>query len=103
MKSPFTGMDPYLEPFWNDIHGKLITYIADDLNTNLPARYRATMHERLVITDVDQSLAGTRSPDVAVLEWPSTAGAGVATEIHSQHLQITVPEEVTYLNHPLTQ
>lgn len=40
-------MDPYLERFWNDVHGKLLTYIADDLNESLPPRFRATVQERV--------------------------------------------------------
>ena len=36
MKSPFPGMDPYLEPHWPDVHTKVVTYAADELNTRLP-------------------------------------------------------------------
>ena len=31
MPSPFPGMDPYLERYWEGVHAKLIGYIADDL------------------------------------------------------------------------
>ena len=30
-KSPFPGMDPYLEQFWRDVHHALITYSRDQL------------------------------------------------------------------------
>ncbi|MEJ7593644.1 MAG: DUF4058 family protein [Planctomycetaceae bacterium] len=26
-KSPFPGMDPFLEPFWGDVHASLIVYM----------------------------------------------------------------------------
>lgn len=105
MESPFPGMDPYLERFWNDVHGKLIAYIADDLNGVLPGQYRATLQERVVIADIDQPRTGTRYPDVAVVDWPSSAeteGGGVATEVHSERLLIRAPELLIY-NEPLRQ
>lgn len=36
MKSPFPGLDPYLEPHWRDIHVSLLVYVADQLNAQLP-------------------------------------------------------------------
>jgi Protein of unknown function (DUF4058) len=36
MKSPFPGMDPYLEAHWGDVHARLISRIADALEPNLP-------------------------------------------------------------------
>jgi hypothetical protein len=32
MKSPFPGMDPYLEQFWRDVHASLIIYSRDQLD-----------------------------------------------------------------------
>src|SRR5258707_10370470 len=101
MKSPFPGMDPYLERFWNDVHGKLITYIADDLNEALPPRYRAALQERVVIADLDQPLSGARYPDVAVLEAPVIAGAGPA--LRSTRSLVVAPALLVYQGEPLTQ
>jgi hypothetical protein len=105
MDSPFPGMDPYLERFWNDVHGKLVTYIADELNGFLPVRYRATMQGRVVIADLEQPLSGARYPDVAVLDWPASADAagGVATASHSQRLLVRSPALLSYAGEPLTQ
>ena len=36
MRSPFPGMDPYLEQFWGDVHHRLITYTCDALQRHLP-------------------------------------------------------------------
>ena len=94
-------MDPYLERFWNDVHGKLITYIADDLNDALPPHYRAALQERVVIADLDQPVSGARYPDVAVLEAPIIAGAGAA--VRSTRALIAAPALLAYQGEPLTQ
>jgi len=94
-------MDPYLERFWNDVHGKLITYLADELNAALPPRFRATMQERVVIADVEEPLPGVRYPDVAVLEAPRLGAGGTA--VHSTHLLIRSPELLTYPGDTLTE
>ncbi len=39
MRSPFPGTDPYLEQYWGDIHHRLITYISDALQKELPRRF----------------------------------------------------------------
>ena len=38
MKSPFPGMDPFLERHWEDVHTRLIGYIADALQPHQPCR-----------------------------------------------------------------
>jgi hypothetical protein len=103
MDSPFPGMDPYLERFWNDVHGKLIAYIADALNELLPPRYRATLQERVVIADIDEPGQTARYPDVAVLDWPDGDEGGVATAVHSQLLLIRQPEILRYESDPLKE
>ena len=37
MKSPFPGMDPYLQQHWRDVHTRLILYACDQLESGLPA------------------------------------------------------------------
>ena len=100
-KNPFPGMNPYLERFWNDVRGPLITYIKDDLNEALPPRFRATMQERVVIADLDQPLSGARYPDVAVLEAPFITGMGPA--VRSQRTLVRSPELLTYQGEPITE
>ncbi len=36
MKSPFPGMDPYLETRWSDVSSSLVVYASDVLNRDLP-------------------------------------------------------------------
>jgi hypothetical protein len=66
-RSPFPGMDPYLEPHWLDIHTKLVAYSADALNVVLPQSLIARTEERIAIAseaDEPHQLA----PDVRVFE-----------------------------------
>lgn len=81
MKSPFPGMDPYLEQRWGDFHTRFVTYTSDALQPSLPQGLRARMEERVYI----QSLADESRfyvPDVHVYERPGRrhAGMAVATE-----------------------
>jgi len=67
MKSPFPGMDPYLERHWGDVHASLVTYARDQIQPRLPGDLRARMQERVVIqppTIVDHPIF----PDVRVVE-----------------------------------
>src|SRR5437016_3917346 len=45
MRSPFPGMDPYLELRWQDVHTKLIAFAADRLNQRLPDELAAEAEE----------------------------------------------------------
>jgi hypothetical protein len=49
MKSPFPGMDPYLEPHWLDIHASLAIGARDSLNSDLPDDLVAHVEERVAI------------------------------------------------------
>ena len=72
MPSPFPGIDPYLEPrWWGDFHDSFITYARDDVQPQLPARYRARITERLVVSAPRRSIY----PDVAVTERSSVREA----------------------------
>src|ERR1700740_1853795 len=75
MKSPFPGMDPYLEAHWRDVHASLIIYARDQLQPQLPGKLFARVEERLVIEPED---GDERSiyPDVHVVERPTKKGGG---------------------------
>ena len=49
MKSPFPGMDPYLEEHWRDIHHRFLTYACDELQELLPRDLRARLEERVFV------------------------------------------------------
>jgi hypothetical protein len=63
-------MDPYLERFWNNVQGSLVTYLADAFNDALPALYRATMRDRRVHSDLAAAL--TSYTDAAYQDEPLT-------------------------------
>ncbi|MDA0836950.1 MAG: DUF4058 family protein [Planctomycetota bacterium] len=73
MKSPFPGMDPYLERYWRDVHQGLITYSRDALQPNLPADLRARIEERVFVeTDSEKH---DYYPDVYNVEQEQTLSA----------------------------
>ena len=47
MKSPFPGMDPYIERYWHEVHHRLITYAGDELQVRLPPHLSARIEERV--------------------------------------------------------
>ncbi len=67
MKSPFPGMDPYLEPHWLDVHASLAVGSRDSLNEQLPEDLVASVEERVAIESQggEDHLFG---PDVRVFE-----------------------------------
>jgi hypothetical protein len=69
MKSPFPGMDPYLELWWRDVHNRLCVYAADQLRGQLGSDLRARLDERLIV----ESEHPTRNiyPDIRIVEHPS--------------------------------
>jgi hypothetical protein len=68
MKSPFPGMDPYLERHWEDVHTRLIGYTADVLQPQLSEDLVARMEEKVYVEDASERRL--RKPDVRVVEFP---------------------------------
>lgn len=79
MKSPFPGMDPYLEQYWRDVHHGLVTYARDQLQTRLPGQLRARMEER-VFVETEQGEHRVVYPDVHVVEHPQAKAQGGTAE-----------------------
>ena len=73
MRSPFPGMDPYLERHWRDVHADLISLARTVLNKELPNDLIARMEERIVIDDLQHATQRTIFPDVRVYEDPTSA------------------------------
>ncbi len=95
MKSPFPGMDPYLEPHWRDVHTRLIVYICDELQGQLTGRLRARVEERLVVED-DEDEVHAISPDARVFESARDGRPGgvlAAPRAGSNRLVIPIPDE----------
>ena len=69
MKSPFPGMDPYLEQSSRDVHAALIIYSRDQLQSQLPEDLYARVEERIVLESAE-AWRQSRYPDVRVFEYP---------------------------------
>ncbi len=79
MKSPFPGMDPYLEARWGDIHTSLITYARDQLRSQMPGGLLVRAQEHVTVQSPGGDNGHTRPrhglyPDVRVLEQSGAAG-----------------------------
>ena len=79
MISPFPGMDPYLEQYWQDIHSSLIVYMRDELEEQLPSNLIARVEERIVFeTDREGDRPRAAYPDVKISEQRNRGGLAVA-------------------------
>ena len=70
MKSPFPGMDPYLERHWRDVHASLIIYARDQLQPQLPRKLCARVEERPIV-EPEEGEGRSIFRDVRVVEQPS--------------------------------
>ncbi len=70
MKSPFPGMDPYIEGcgLWEDFHHALIEDIKNALSENVPERYAVRTGERcyVVLAESQEEKKHSFKPDVGV-------------------------------------
>ena len=75
MKTPFPGMDPYLEHpvLWESVHSRLIHSMANQLQPLLVPHYIASVEERVYVEETPQQ----RVPDVWVQKVRDKSG-GVA-------------------------
>ena len=71
MKSPFPGMDPFLERHWQDVHSRFMVYASTQLNRQLPTELLARVEESLAV-ETDDVRTRTIYPDITVVEQPST-------------------------------
>lgn len=80
MKSPFPGMDPYLEQHWRDVHTSLMVYLRDQIDEQLPADLSARVEEGVFVDTEDGKGRGV-APDVTIAErsgtWSMSAAAVV--------------------------
>jgi hypothetical protein len=88
-------MDPYLEPFWGDIHARLVIYACDQLQPLLPRNLRARVEER-VFVDSPQENERDVYPDIRVVERGRGSGgvsASLAGVVVAQPLILHVEDD----------
>ena len=108
MRSPFPGMDPYLEgSLWSSVHAALISGIASQLSPKLRPRYVALMQKRFVtdMYDSDEDIAIQTARETQVV-FPDVAVATMGPRSHQAHsiaveaplqMQTVMPESVPVL------
>ncbi|OUL22091.1 DUF4058 family protein [Nostoc sp. 106C] len=98
MRSPFVGMNPYLEnpELWSAVHNRLIVAIADDLVDRLSEKYRVEIEKQTYFSSDEESvLVGI--PDVAVITGtgePTSSTVTVSLPVQPQKVTIPISEEV---------
>jgi hypothetical protein len=98
MRSPFPGMNPYLEnpELWSAVHNRLIIAMADDLVDRLGENYRVEIEKRTYFSSDESVLVGI--PDVAVLTGktaePTSSVASVSLPVQPEQVTVPVAEEV---------
>lgn len=78
MKSPFPGMDPYLERHWGDVHSRLVLYSCDQMQAGLPGDLFARVEERVYVENEGARPRGI-FPDVRVVEHGNGISTSTAT------------------------
>src|SRR6266436_1070046 len=66
IKSPFPGMNPFLEDFWPDVHTSLMVYLRNALQPLLPEGLFARVEESLTIDVEGEPRPHTYRADVLV-------------------------------------
>ncbi|MCA9969400.1 MAG: DUF4058 family protein [Anaerolineales bacterium] len=100
MKTPFPGMDPYLEhhTIWPDVHNRLIIALADELSPVVAPNYYIGVESRAYVIkpEGDQFLG---RPDISIVApfgaMPATAVAlPVGAEV--AEVEMPAPDEISH-------
>src|SRR5215207_373308 len=75
MKSPFPGMDPYLEDsaFWADFHHRFLDCWCEAVAAALPDHYDARLDETVNLVQMSPEVIKLIYPDIAVSREPHVA------------------------------
>lgn len=102
MKSPFPGMDPYLEQHWGDIHSSLVLYARDALQGDLPGDLFARVEERVYL-EAPETKRRNSYPDVQVVEHPRNNGGGTAVAVAGNEVLVAEPSLILVSDDPVTE
>jgi hypothetical protein len=92
MRSPFPGMDPFLElpAYWSDFHATFINYWREAIADRLPPSYEVMLGERVYLVECDPHMCKLGYPDIAV-----TRDGGHSLPQHQASASTTTLEPVT--------
>lgn len=98
MRSPFPGMDPYLEhpALWPDVHNRLITAITDTLADEVAPRYYIGLERRAYLLKPDDILFIGR-PDIAFVPHkpPTKLSKLPLADVEVINVNVPMKEEVS--------
>ncbi len=100
-KSPFPGMDPWLESFWGDVHHTLISTLRQQIFKQLPSGLYAAIEENVYVVDVAAERQLYR-PDVAVFDSNDQVRIGRFTP-HDSPVAIAEPVRLTFMSEPTVE
>ncbi len=91
MPSPFPGMNPYLEnpELWPEVHHRLISAIANAIESNLSQDYRVAIEKR-VYTSVPEDAVLIGIPDASVVSQSSSRQSSTTLTTPASDSSITV-------------
>ena len=97
MRTPFPGMDPYLEhpALWPDVHNRLIAAIADALSPLIAPHYYIRLERRTYLLTPDD-LAFIGRPDVSVIPTsdPQLRGTQPASTAEVVEIELPLADQV---------
>ena len=96
MKSPFPGMDPYLEQpaYRSDFHSRFINVWCEAIADALPPQYEATLGERVYLVEHSPEARKLGFPDIAVSHGerpPSSSQSSGSTGATATLEPVTIP------------
>ena len=95
MKSPFPGMDPYLETRWGDVHSSLCVEIRSALQPLLPKGLRARAQEGVLVDTSDDSTNVRFEPDVSIVKTSRPTGVVAVADLVSSKQPLLVTPVVS--------
>ncbi len=101
-KSPFPGMDPYLERHWSDVHHSLIQYTRDVLQPDLPNELISRVEERVYVEAQSERVRAI-VPDAHVSEAPAWAGGQASGGTAVAEPPVAVAEPLVFEIDPTTE
>lgn len=101
LRSPFPGMDPYLESTWGNIHTHMISKLGALLQPLLPKDLRARVTEHVTV-DADD-FRGGRYPDVRIVERPTLVNQESDRKVDTAVAEPLVLEISEWHEDPITE
>src|SRR5687767_10621645 len=98
MRSPFPGMDPYIESptHWSDFHATFVPALRETLADKLPDNYYARIDEQVVLLGPELDRPKTVEPDVLVTSDSYSVGTGASGPAGSAVLEPVTLRNMQY-------